>query len=161
MATITKKRVLTEQQFGGVPYGNKTVLPFSFETSAAGEYVNSDTPGSAVAIADKLRIGVLPAGMRLDDALAIVSNAFTALATAKIGFEYVDGVDSAEVPQDDDYFFAALAYNALGRTRANNTAVRPVTLPKDAYLTLVNAGAALAEVGQLDLLVEGVLNGAQ
>lgn len=161
MATITKKRVLTEQQFGGAPYGNRTSLAFSFETSATGRYVNSDTPGTAVAIADKVRIGVLPAGMRIEDALAIVSDAFTALATAKIGFEYVDGVDSTEVPQDDDYFFAALAYNAVGRTRANNLAVRPVTLPKDAYLTLVNAGAALAEAGQLDLLVEGVLLGAK
>jgi hypothetical protein len=160
MATITKKRVLTEQQFGGVPYGNRTSLPFSFETSAAGKYVNSDTPGSAVGIGDKVRIGVLPAGMRIEDALAVLSNAFTATSTFKIGFEYVDGVDSTEVPQDDDYFFAALA-TTVGRTRANNTAVRPVTLPKDAYLILTNQVAAQAEAGQLDLVVEGVLNGAK
>lgn len=160
MATINKKRVLTEQQFGGTPYGNRTALPFSFETNAAGKYVNSDTPGTAVGIGDKVRIGVLPSGMRIDDALAIVSNAFTATATGKIGFEYVDGIDDANVPQDDDYFFAALPYNAVGRTRANNTAVRPVTLPKDAYLILTNQTAALAEVGQLDMVVEGVLCGA-
>ena len=43
MATITKKQVLTEKQFGGVPYGNATVLPFSFETNASGVYGNTDT----------------------------------------------------------------------------------------------------------------------
>ena len=159
MPTVTKKQVLTEQQFGGVPYGNKTVLPFTFETNASGVYVNSNQ-ATAVAIGDVVRIGVLPAGMRLDDSLAIVSNAFTALSTAKVGFAYVDGDDDTAVPQDDDYFNAALALNAAGRTRANNTAVRPVTLPKDAYVILTIAGANLAEAGQLDLLVEGVLTGA-
>lgn len=159
MATITKKKVLTEQQFGGVPYGNKTSLSFTFETDAAGKYANSDTPGTAVGIGDKVRIGVLPAGMRLEDSLAIVSDAFTATSTGKLGFEYVDGVDSAAVPQDDDYFNAAITLATLGRFPANNTAVRPVVLPKDAYLILTNQVAAQNVVGQLDVIVEGVLAG--
>lgn len=159
MATITKKKVLNQTQFGGAPYGNAARLSFRFATSAAGVFTDSDT-AAAVGNGDKVRLGVLPAGLRIEDALAIVSDAFTATATAKIGFEYVDGVDSTTVPQDDDYFFAALAYNAVGRTRANNTAVAPVTLPKDAYLTLVNQAAALNAVGVIDLTVEGVLTGA-
>ena len=82
--------------------------------------------------------------------LAIVSDAFTAATTAKIGFAYVDGVDSTSVPQDDDYFFlAGLATNALVRTRSTNTGVAPITLPKDAYVILTNAGAAHASVGVL------------
>lgn len=160
MATITKKKVLNQTQFGGAPYGNAARLSFRLATNASGYFTDSDTPATAVGIGDKIRLGVLPAGFRIEDALAVVSDAFTATATAKIGFEYVDGVDSTAVPQDDDYFFAALAYNAVGRTRANNTAVAPVTLPKDAYLTLVNQAAALNAVGVIDLTVEGVLTGA-
>lgn len=160
MATVTKKKVLTEAQFGGTPYGNKTVLAFAFATSAAGVYTAGDK-ATAIATGDKVRIGVLPAGMRLDTALAIVSDAFTATTTGKIGFEYVDGVDDTDVPQDDDYFFAALDLAAAGRTPAANTAVRPVTLPKDAYLILTNQVADQAAAGQLDLLVDGVLQGAK
>lgn len=159
MATVTKKQIANSNQFGGTPYGNLTVLAFELATSATGVYTDSDQT-TAVAIADVLRIGVLPAGFRLMDSLGIVSNAFTASATAKVGFAYVDGVDSTDVPQDDDYFTASLALNTAGRYRANNNAVRPVTLPKPAYLTLTIAGAALNEVGQLDLLIEGVLLGA-
>lgn len=159
MATVTKKQVLTEQQFGGVPYGNKTSLPFTFETNSSGAMVNSDQT-TAVLTTDKVRFGVLPAGFRIEDSLAIVSDAFTATSTAKIGFEYVDGVDSTAVPQDDDYFHAALAWSSQLRTRANNLAVRPITLPKDAYLTIVVGTAALDAAGKLDLLVQGVLNGA-
>jgi hypothetical protein len=154
MATITRKKALTEGGFGGItPYGNQLVLPFAIAL-AAGVFTNSDQ-ATAVGIGDKIRLGVLPAGMKLTDALAIVSAGFTATSTAKIGFEYVDGVDSAAVPQDDDYFFAALAYNAAGRTRASNTAVRPVVLPKDAYLIVTNLVAAQAGAGVMDLLIEG------
>jgi hypothetical protein len=94
-------------------------------------------------------------GMRLDDCLAIVSDAFTARQTLKIGFEYVDGVDDTDVPQDDDYFFAALALDAAGRTRANNTGRAPVVLPKDAYLIGTSAGADTPAAGRLDVLVYG------
>lgn len=159
MATITKKKVLTLPGFGGVPYGNNTVREFTFETNSSGVYVDSDT-ATAVGNGDKVRVGVLSAGMRLHDALAIVSDAFRASSTAKIGFEYVDGVDSSDVPQDDDYFFAALALDAAGRTRAANTGVRPVTLPKDAYLIVTNGGGNAQNVaGQLDLLVFGEMVG--
>lgn len=159
MTTITKKQLASVAQYGGTPDGNTAVLKFDFVTNSAGVYVYSD---SAVAVASGtvVRIGILPAGMRLDDALAIVSDAFTASATADIGFAYVDGVDSSDVPQDADYFKAALALDSTGRTRAGNAAVRPVTLPKDAYLTLTIGGANLAAVGVLDVLVYGEQLGA-
>lgn len=159
MPTITKKRLAQDNQPGGAPYGNATVLPFNLTTNAVGAAVNSDV-ATGIALGDKVRIGILPAGMRLDDALLIVSNAFTALVTAAVGFEYVDGVDSTAVPQVADYFDAAVTLHTAGRFRANNVAVAPVTLPKDAYLIVTTAGAANAVVGVLDALIYGVLNGA-
>jgi len=159
MPTITKKRIAQENQQNGAPYGNAAVLPFNLTTNATGAVVNSDT-ATGIALGDKVRIGVIPAGMLLNDALLIVSDAFTALVTAKVGFEYVDGLDSPAVPQDDDYFATAVTLHTAGRFRASNVAVRPVTLPKDAYLIVTTAGAANAVVGVLDVLVEGVLTGA-
>lgn len=157
MATITKKNVRKLQQYAA-PQGNAWKDRFTFATNASGVFVDSDV-AAAVGNGDVVRIGVLPAGLELHDALAIVSDAFTAVSTAKIGFAYVDGVDSTAVPQDDDYFFAALAYNAAGRTRAANTAVAPVTLPKDAFLIVTNGGAAQAAAGILDVIVEGIHKG--
>jgi hypothetical protein len=154
MTTITKKKVLTQQQYGGTPDGNCAVQKYHFETDASGVYTDSDL-ATAVQIADVARIGVLQAGTRLDDALMIVSDVFTAAATADVGFAYVDGVDDTTVPQDADYFKAALALSAQSRTRAGNVAVVPVVLPKDAYLTLTFAGAALDAKGVLDILVYG------
>lgn len=159
MATATKKYVKSLQQIGGVPYGNMTVHRFTFETNSSGVWVDSDQ-ATAVNIADITRIGILPAGMRLDDALAIISDAFASSVTAKVGFAYVDGVDSTSVPQDDDYFIVAgTSLASAARTRANNTAVRPVILPKDAYVIITHAGANHSAVGQLDFLVMGVDTG--
>lgn len=159
MATITKKAIASQAQFGGTPYGNKSVLSFNVTTNSSGVMTDGDSTGAG-GTSDELIIGILPAGMTLMDGLAIVSDAFAASQTVKVGFRYVDGVDSTDVPQDADYFFAALALSAAGRTRANNTAVRPVTLPKPAYLVLDLDGAAMSVAGVLDLLVEGVIGGA-
>jgi hypothetical protein len=153
MATVTKKGVKNEQKFGGAPYGNATKLAYSFETNSSGVYVNSDKT-TAVASADVVIIGVIPGGTTLYDALFAISDAFTASATADIGFQYVDGVDDTDVPQDADYFDAALALDATGRTRAANLAVRPVTLPKDAYLILTIGGANLAAAGIIDIVLD-------
>ena len=157
MSTITKNRIKQAQQYSG-PSGNKFAKVFRFSVGATGVCPDSDL-ATAVQINDIVRIGILQAGMELHDALAVVSDAFAATTTADIGFAYVDGVDSTAVPQDADYFFAALATSAAGRTRANNTAVAPLTLPKDAYLIVTRKGAADSALGVLDVVVEGVLNG--
>ena len=158
MPTITKKKVLNQKQFGGTPYGNKAVLEFNLTTNAAGAFTDSDV-ATGIALGDKVRLGVLPAGFRMDDSQVLVSTAFTALVTAGLGFEYVDGVDSAAVPQSATYFGTGLVLNAVGRLR-NATTNAPVTLPKDAYLILTTAGAANAKVAVADIFIEGVLNGA-
>lgn len=157
MANV-KKNGINRHYYGGTPYGNSTLHAFSFETDADGVFVDS-SQDSAVQIDDVVKIGVLPAGTQLIDSLSVVSDAFTASATADVGFAYVDGVDDADVPEDADYFNAALAINTEGRTVAGNVAVVPVILPKDAYLTLTMAGAALAEVGKLDVIVSGIWTG--
>jgi len=158
MATITRKKILNQRQFGGVPYGNRAVLDYNLTTNATGAFIESDV-ATGIALGDKVRLGVLPAGFRMTDSQAIISTAFTALVTANLGFEYVDGVDSAAVPQSATYFGTGLVLNAVGRLR-NATTAAPVTLPKDAYLILTTAGAANAKVAVLDIDIEGVLTGA-
>ncbi len=158
MATITKKKILNQSQFGGTPYGNKAVLKYNLTTNAVGAFVDSDV-ATGIALGDVVRLGVLPAGMNIYDSQVIVSDAFTAAMTANLGFAYVDGVDSAAVPQSATYFGSALVLNAVGRLR-NATTNAPITLPKDAYLIATTAGAANAVVGVADVFVEGILTGA-
>ena len=79
----------------------------------------------------------------------------TASVTGKIGFEYVDGVDSTAVPQDDDYFMVAGQSLATAARLRNATTNAAVTLPKDAWLILTTAGAANAKVSKLDFILFG------
>lgn len=158
MATV-KISQFRNSQFGyTTPYGNQAVLPFSFESNATGAVVNSNS-GSALAIGDVVDLGPLPAGFRLDDSTVVISDAFTAASTAKLGFIYEDGVDSTVVPQDDDYFGTGLVLSSAGRLR-NATANKPVVLPKPARLILTLAGAALADAGRADIRIVGELTGA-
>lgn len=154
MATITKKRYQDAQNFGNSPYGNVMALEYNVTTASTGAVVGSDST-AAVASGDVIRVGLLPAGFRLHDSLTIVSDAFTASVTANVGFAYEDGVDDANVPQDADYFGAAVAINTAGRYRASNTAVRPVTLPKPAWLTITTGGAAHNTAAVADIIVYG------
>ena len=82
-----------------------------------------------------------------------------AFLNGKIGFAYQDGKDDAKVPQDDDYFGAAVALSAVARVR-NATGNTSVTLPKDAYLT-VAASAAVAEAATVEVIVFGIAEGVQ
>lgn len=159
MATIKKLRYQDDAPFGGVPYGNTTIKSFNLTTKANGAAVNSDS-ASAIGDGDSVVLGLLPAGMVLQDAIATVSDAFTALTVGKLGFAYADGVDSTEVPQDDDYFFAAatLTLHTAGTYR-KVVATAPVRLPKDANLVLISSGAAHAAVGVADFRIVGVLGG--
>jgi hypothetical protein len=158
MANVTKKYINRQVLFGGVPYGNKTTLQFTMETDASGIMTDSDQT-TAIAATNVVRLGILPAGATLLDALIIVSDVGQTSSTCDIGFAYVDGVDSTAVPEDADYFTNDLDLASLGRTRADNTAVAPVTLPKDAYLTLLNNTADQDEVMRVDVLVDVILTG--
>ena len=159
MATIKKLRYQDDATFGGVPYGNTTSRSFNLTTNASGVAANSDT-AAAIGNGDSVVLGLLPAGMLLQDAVATVSDAFTALTVGKLGFAYTDGVDSTEVPQADDYFFgtATLTLHTLGTYR-KVTSTAPVRLPKDANLVLISSGAAHASAGVADFRITGVLGG--
>lgn len=159
MATIKKLRYQDDATFGGVPYGNVTSKSFNLTTKANGAATNSDT-AAAIGNGDSVVLGLLPAGMLLQDAVATVSDAFTALTVGKLGFAYTDGVDSTAVPQDDDYFFdtATLTLHTLGTYR-KVTSTAPVRLPKDANLVLISSGAAHASAGVADFRITGVLGG--
>ncbi|ADU99436.1 hypothetical protein [Alicycliphilus denitrificans] len=150
MANITKK-ANPRVNVGASPWGNAHGLLYTLQTAANGGAIGADS-GAAIAQGDKVRLGVIPAGSTLLDSLAVVSTAMTAAVVGDLGFEYVDGVDDAKVPQDADYFGASLALNATGRLR-NATTNPPVTLPKDAWLVLTTGGAANAKASRVDVVL--------
>lgn len=138
------------------PHGNQWSEVYKVESSSAGK-IN----GTAVGTGDVVRAGVLPSGLKLDPAkfAAMVSDAFTANATVKIGFAFTDGTATKNgVVQDDDYFLTATTASQAIQ-RGNNAAVAPITLPADAHLIITFAAAALSDAGRMDLSVSGVYTG--
>lgn len=157
MATVTKKYIRNAKSHSA-PYGNAWRQRYNLTTNASGVIVDSDQT-TAIQIGDVVRLGIIPAGIEMHDMTTIISDAFTASTTCKIGFAYVDGVDVAAVPQNDAFFLAAgAALSSLARLVPTAT-VAPVVLPKDAYLILTNAGAAHASVGIADFIVHGQVTG--
>lgn len=155
MATIALKQA-QKRQFGNVPYGNVTKLFYALATIANGSVSNADS-SAAVAAGDVIDLGPIPEGMRLDDSDIIVATGMTATITAKLGFKYEDGVDDANVPQDDAYFGTGFTIATAGRYRA--TGSKHLTLPKPARLILTTAVAANAKVSDIKVVLTGELNG--
>lgn len=156
MATITKTQKDPRVSLGSTPWGNLTALRYLVQTNAAGAVLGSDS-SAAIAANDVIRVGPLPAGFRLIDSEVIVAAVLA--GNAKVGFAYQDGVDDAKVPQDDDYFGAAVSLSAAARVR-NTTANASVTLPKDAWLTMT-ASAAVAAAGTVEVIVFGIAEGVK
>lgn len=153
---------LPDPPFGGVPYGNLSVLQFKFVTNAAGIMVDSN---KATAIEDDsvVVLGRLPAGMTILDCVATVSDVFTDGSFCDIGFLYCDGVDVASAAQDADYFFDNLDFHDATINAARHRTVRPlapITLAKDAWLVLSNLTVDQSAAGIMDIAVYGVLNGS-
>ena len=157
MATITKKHG-PGNNLGSTPWGNLSALHFALATTALGAAVSADST-SPLKSGDVVQLGVLPAGFTLADSTVVVSTGMTATVTGKLGFAYVDGVDDAKVPQDDDYFGAALNLAAAARLR-NATSNAPVTLQKDAWLTLTIGGADNAKEARIDVVIPAIAKGA-
>ena len=143
---------------GTTPWGNLNALHFILKTGANGGALDASS-NAPLAIGDKVRLGVIPAGSTLVESLVIVSTGLTATLKGDLGFEYVDGVDVAKTPQDATYFGAALDLAVAARLR-NATTKAPVTLPKDAYLVLTTSGAANAKAGRVDVVVQAISTGA-
>jgi hypothetical protein len=158
MATVTKK-FLPQERSNAQPAGNTWSQIYSWSTNSSGVFVDSNQT-TAVNVADVVRIGILPAGITLTDCLVVISDAFAASTTYTLGFAYTDGVDVTAVPQDVDYFIVTTtASSSQARTAMNNLTVRPVTLPKDAYLILTVEGANNSAVGVMDVIVRGIQTG--
>ncbi|WP_339731410.1 hypothetical protein [uncultured Pseudomonas sp.] len=158
MAKVTLKQ-FGNRQFGGAAgaYGNTTNLYFKLETAANGGAINANS-GAAIAAADVVDLGPLPAGMRLDDASILISTGMTATITGSLGFAYEDGVDDAGVPQDAAYFGTGLDLATAARLRASAAKALKV-LAKPARLILTTAVAANAKVSKIEVLVTGELKG--
>ena len=157
MTTITQSQS-AHNNLGATPYGNLTALHFVLETNATGAAIHSNST-AAIAIGDVVRLGVLPAGVKLTDSQVVVQTGLTAAVTGKLGFAYTDGVDVVGVAaQDDDYFGTGLVLSAAARLR-NVTTNSAVTLPKDAHLTLTTAGAANAKASRVEVTVYGIAQG--
>jgi hypothetical protein len=156
-ATVTVNN-LTEKPVLTAAYGNETRLSFTLTTNASGILSDSDH-GDAIQIGDTVRIGIIPAGFEIHDAMIIVSDAFTASSTCSIGFEYCDGVDVTSPAQDAAYFVPAT--QALSSTAIlRKTGIKaPAKLPKNAYVTLLWAGAAADSVGSLTVDILGIWTG--
>lgn len=158
MATIKIKKA-RENQFGGfAAYGNLTTLRYPLATTSTGAVVNSNST-AAVAAGDKIDLGELPAGLVLEDAQIVITTGMTASITGSLGFEYADGVDDADAPQDAAYFGTGLNLAAAGRVRAAGSKV--LTLAKTARLILTTAGAANAKASNLTAIVHGERMGAK
>lgn len=153
MATITKNQ-FGLRTFGQSPqaHGNVTGLHYNLTTTAAGAVSDSNST-TAVASGDQVRVGKLFSGMKLIDILIIISNAWSASVTGKVGFVYVDGVDDTTVPQNDAYFVPAGQSLATAATLRKTATTAPVVLPKDAWLVLTTGGAAAAEASITDFIV--------
>lgn len=159
MPTITKTQKDPSVSLGATPWGNLTALRYLLETNASGAVVGSNSP-AAVGIGDIVRIGPLPAGFRFVDSEVIVATGMTATITGNLGFAYADGVDDADVPQDNDYFGAALNVATAARLR-NTTSNASITLPKEAWLTLTTAVAANAKASKIEVVIFGIAEGVE
>lgn len=157
MAKVTNNQFRGRQFGGASPFGNLSVLTYALATAANGGAVGADS-AAPLAVDDKVVLGTLPAGMRLDDSTLVISTAMSATVTGSLGFEYEDGEDSAVVPQDAAYFGAGIALSSAARLR-NASSKAIVTLPKTANLVLTIAGAPNAKVSKIDVAVIGELLG--
>lgn len=157
MATVKIKQPNFRQFGGTVPYGNAATFNFPLATTSTGAVVNGDST-AAVAVADVVDLGPLPAGFRMEDSQVIITTAMTASVTGSLGFKYEDGVDSSAVPQDAAYFGSGIALATAARVR-NASSKAVVTLPKPARLILTIAGADNAKVSKLSFTVTGELTG--
>lgn len=153
MATVKVSGLFQQAPRNISSIGNGNVEKYVLVVDAAGK-VNGVDLGSG----DVIQLGVIPGGFELypADCTVLVPDAFGAGVTAKVGFAYVDGVDSTAVPQDDDYFVTASAVSSQGILRGNNAAVQCLTLPKDAYLIVTLAGTAHdASAARMEVMVRG------
>lgn len=158
MANVTRKQIKQMRQFGGVPYGNLTVLHFNLTLNSSGVWVDSDQ-STAIAASDVLRLGILPAGFQPIESMINVSDVGQASTTFDLGYLYTDGVDVSGAAQDQDGLYDGGALDSQAVLRGPKAGVSPPILAKDAYLTFTNLTDAQDEAMVVDVYVYGILHG--
>lgn len=147
MSTITVTDVTVDHALPGVPYGNLTVLPFSFVTLAGVLTLSDDA--TAVVHTDKIIMGTIPKGFIVHSVTCGATAALgAATSTIDVGFEYVDGVDVAAYPENIDEWVDAQANTAIFHAIGNACPV-PQAFSKDAYLIMTINTAAFETTGGL------------
>lgn len=160
MATVKINQFRT-RQFGGAAgaFGNTTTLKYALTTAANGGAVGANS-AAPLEVGDVVDLGPVPAGMRLDDAVIVISTAMSATVTGSLGFVYEDGEDDADVPQDAAYFGSGLALSSAARLRTSSS--KALQAPaKPARLVLTLSGAANAKASKIEVLVQGELQGSR
>lgn len=157
MATITKTGKDANVRLGSTPWGNKSALHYSLATNASGAVIGGNST-AAVANGDKVRIGLIPAGMRIYDSQVLVNVAMSASVIGDLGFEYADGVDDTAVPQSANVFGNDITLSSAARLR-NATTNKSVKLPKAAWLILTTAGANNAKASDIEITLDAIAEG--
>lgn len=158
MSNVMAAEAVHARFTAGAHYGNLTRLQLPMETNAVGALIGSNQK-TALQIADVVFLRRLPKGTLIGLGTDTpVSDAFTAATTVSFGFQYADGVDDANFPEDAAFFHAAGSTAALGRLNTTPN-VQPKVLQKDAWVIATIGGAAHASAGRLDLLLDIELQG--
>ena len=143
---------------GGVAKGNTSTYVLDIEADSSGILVDAGAE-AALAAGDVIKRFHIPENFTVTDMQVVVTTAAGQVATFSVGFRYVDGVDVAEYPEGDDFYFASVALDAAARIRLS-TAKRAVPFTKPAHLVLVAAGATLASALKMQLIVGGIHDGS-
>lgn len=153
MADVIAAEAVHGRFTASAPYGNLSRVDFPMETNAAGALIGSNQK-TALLNGDIVYLRRLPKGTKIGMGTDIViSDAFTATTTLKVGFEYADGVDDADFPENDAFFHAAGSTAALGRLNTVPN-VEPKVLPKDAWIIATVGGADHASAGKLNIMLD-------
>jgi hypothetical protein len=159
MADVFANRGLISGTFGVTsPYGNVTAKAYTVETDSSGVLIGGSQT-TVLASGDIVVMGIIPAGTIIwPNISGSISNAGTASTTARIGIRPTDGVPTATAPNDDDYLLASRATSATGLLNAP-TAVAPVKLSKDCYITVTIGGANHTSDFRMDFIILMVVDG--
>ena len=156
MADIINQHVRYVRQPGTAPFGNVYALAFPIFTDSTGVWIDGDSPNPAKS-GDVLKLGCIPAGFRPIEAYVSVNKPISGLA-GKIGFQYRDGEDDADVPQKDNAWFTSASFGTKGITRRTGTDPASPYLPKESYLILTASGAPSGE-GEAWIYLVGIVEG--
>lgn len=105
--------------------------------------------------ADKLYLGIIPAGVRVDEFNLIHDDTGTSV-TCKVGYEPLDTLPAA----DDDYWFAAATDIAAAAANKQSIA-HPIVFETPVKIVLTVAGANFTGTPSITAVVKGEMVGSR